>query len=88
MVPPHDKLVSATIVSKLLSTFVEGRVTSFVQLHTMPPVCCDQTLHWKAFDMLKLCIACSRSPHNVLHSPSLGEAQQVLSLSYVLYKHI
>ena len=37
MVPPHEKLVSATISSKLLSTFVESGVTSFVQLHATPP---------------------------------------------------
>ena len=30
VVPPHDKPVSATIFSKLLSTFVESGVTSFV----------------------------------------------------------
>ena len=70
MVPPHDKLVSATIFSKLLSTFVESRVTSFVQLHATPPVCCHVTLHW--FSLWYKFNACSRSPHNVLHSPSIS----------------
>ena len=41
---PHDKLVSAAIFSKLLSTSVESRVTSFVQVHhsATPPVCYDE----------------------------------------------
>ena len=55
VVSHHDKLVSATIFSKLLTTFVESRVMRFVQLHATPTVCCDLTL---------LCFACSRSPHN------------------------
>ena len=55
VVSHHDKVVSATIFSKLLTTFVESRVMSFVQLHATPTVCCDLTL---------LCFACSCSPHN------------------------
>ena len=39
MVPPRDKLASATIFSKLLSMFVKSRVTRFVQLHAMHATC-------------------------------------------------
>ena len=45
----HDKLFSAsmTIFSKLLSNFVDSRVTNLVLAicHAWP-VCCDLMLHW------------------------------------------
>ena len=50
-------------------------VTNFVlAVCHAQPVCCDLTLHWKSPQLynssMPQCIACSRSLHNVLHSPS------------------
>ena len=69
MVPLHGKLFSAIIFSKLLSTFVDSRVTNS----------CSATCHYlctviwhftgKALAIQQR-IACSHLPLNVLHSPS------------------
>ena len=65
----HDKLLSAnmTIFYKLLSIFVNSRVKNLVL------AICDVYFTGKALAIpnssMPQCIACSLSPHNVLHSP-------------------